>query len=285
MKFDGYIAIDWSGDKQKFQKGIKVAIIYAENNSPKIVKPPEKFNYWSRNLIVNWIENIISNNNYLIGIDFAFAYPFYDFHSYFPGLNYSPNNPLKLWQMIESINKNQENFYGGQIWKTHPYLNFYNSPIHKGNLFKSRRRKTEIVAKSVLSPSPTFNCVGPGAVGTGSLSGMRLLNYFKQKINIWPFDIFNNVDKSIMVEIFPSYYFRKMKIKPQKPMGYSIQQLNKGLELFETNGISSKIKFTGPDQDEADAIISVAALKYFAKIKQKWKVNKEAKKEGWIFGV
>ena len=72
--------------------------------------------------------------------------------------------------------------------------------------------------------------------------------------------------------------------KASKLEGYSVQQINRGLELFETNSISSKIKFTGPDQDEADAIISVA-LKYFAKSKQKWKVNKEAKKEGWIFGV
>ncbi len=285
MKFDGYIAIDWSGDKQKFQKGIKVALIKGENNSPIIVNPPKSFKFWNRNLIVNWLEKIILRNNYLIGIDFAFAYPFYDCKSYFPSLKLSPKTPIKLWELIENVNKNQDNFYGGHIWKKEPYLRFYNSPIHKGNLFKSRRRKTEIVAKSILSPSPTFNCVGPGAVGTGSLSGMRILNHFKKKINIWPFKKHYEIDKSFMVEIFPSYYFRKMKIKPQKLEGYSVQQINRGLELFETNSISSKIKFTGPDQDEADAIISVAALKYFAKSKQKWKVNKEAKKEGWIFGV
>ena len=87
-----------------------------------------------------------------------------------------------------------------------------------------------------------------------------------------------------MVEIFPSYYFRKMKIKPQKQKDTLFNKLI-GFRTFETNSISSRIKFTGPDQDEADAIISVAALKYFAKSKQKWKVNKEAKKEGWIFGV
>ena len=41
----------------------------------------------------------------------------------------------------------------------------------------------------------------------------------------------------------------------------------------------------GPDQDEADAIISAAALKYFSKNKKYWKVHKSAKKEGWIYGV
>lgn len=285
MHFHGYIAIDWSGDKNKFQKGIKVALIEDENKPPIIVKPSENFRYWNRDSIVNWIEKITFKNNYLIGIDFSFSYPFCDSESYFPGLCLSPKTPLKLWRLIENINKKQQNFYGGEIWKTSPFSKYYNSPFHKGILFKSRRRLTEIVAKKVLSPSPTFNCVGPGAVGTGSLSGMRVLNHFHKKFQIWPFYKVKNINKSVMVEIFPSYYFRKVNIKPKKEIGYSIEQINKGLEVFETKPISNKIEFTGPDQDEADAIISVAAMKYFAKNKQTWKVNQEAKKEGWIFGV
>ena len=41
----------------------------------------------------------------------------------------------------------------------------------------------------------------------------------------------------------------------------------------------------GPDQDEADAIISVAALKYFSDNIEYWEVPKIARKEGWIYGV
>ena len=41
----------------------------------------------------------------------------------------------------------------------------------------------------------------------------------------------------------------------------------------------------GPDQDEADAIISAAALKFFSNNEQYWKIHKAAKKEGWIYGV
>ena len=76
------------------------------------------------------------------------------------------------------------NFYGGGIWSKEPYSNYYNSPNLKGTLYKSRRRFTEIEAKTKIhSPSPTFNCVGPGAVGTGTLAGMRVLNFLKNKIN------------------------------------------------------------------------------------------------------
>ena len=49
--------------------------------------------------------------------------------------------------------------------------------------------------------------------------------------------------------------------------------------------VSKKFKMFGPDQDEADAIISVAALKYFSKNIKYWKTHKAAKKEGWIYGV
>ena len=38
MLFDGFFGIDWSGDKSKFQKGIKVAYLDKKNLNPKIVK-------------------------------------------------------------------------------------------------------------------------------------------------------------------------------------------------------------------------------------------------------
>ena len=39
MIFDGFFGIDWSGDKSKFQKGIKVAYLDKENLNPKIITP------------------------------------------------------------------------------------------------------------------------------------------------------------------------------------------------------------------------------------------------------
>ena len=34
MIFDGFFGIDWSGDKSKFQKGIKVAYLDKKNINP-----------------------------------------------------------------------------------------------------------------------------------------------------------------------------------------------------------------------------------------------------------
>ena len=87
--------------------------------------------------------------------------------------------------MIEDTNTNAKNFYGGEIWANKTYGKFFNSPKLKGSQFSSRRRCTEKLAKKkILAPSPTFNCVGPGAVGTGTLAGMRILNMLKSKTKI-----------------------------------------------------------------------------------------------------
>ena len=284
MYFDKFIGIDWSGDKNNFQKGISVAECTKGNKVPKVVKPREKF--WTRSTLVKWLNKEIISQRNLIGFDFAFAYPFYDRLSYFPGIKNSPINPDKLWELIEIINKNSKNFYGGEIWNDKTYSNFFNSPKVKGLFFSSRRRHTEIVAKEKShSPSPTFNCVGPGAVGTGTLAGMRILNKLKHETKIWPFDDINFSAQSVVVEIFPTYYFRLSKTIPEKQIGYTIEKINKSLKFFNSKPLKKNQIIGGPDQDDADSIISSAALRFFSTQENIWKVSNLSRKEGWIFGV
>ena len=285
MSFDGYFGIDWSGDKNKFQKGIKVAYLDKNNVNPVIIKPPNNNKYWDRFSLTEYLQKLNSNKSYLIGFDFAFAYPFQDFQNYFIDLHNSPKSPKKLWDFIDVNNYKISNYYGGEIWKKKTISEYYNSPIKRGLKFKSRRRITEIYAKKICPPSPTFNCVGPGAVGTGSLAGMRVLKILKKNYNIWPFDNLKNKKKSVIVEIFPTFYFRKHSIKPKKNTGYTLNQINEALKKYNCLPVSKNFEMFGPDQDEADAIISVAALKYFSKSGKYWKTPKAAKKEGWIYGV
>jgi len=284
MDFDNIIAVDWSGDKSKFQKGISVAQCPMGRYAPKIIKPEDR--YWSRSSLIKWLLKEVTEKKTLIGFDFSFAYPFYDCFSYFPGIKDSPISPYKLWKKIDNINNKLANFYGGGIWSEEPYSNYYNSPNLKGTLYKSRRRFTEIEAKNKIhSPSPTFNCVGPGAVGTGSLAGMRVLNFLKNEINIWPFN--NNIlqKKSVVVEIFPTYYFRYAGIKPEKNIGYTMSKINQALSHYDCNSLPKDIIIGGPDQDDADAIVSAAAMRYFSNNRNCWNVPKVSQKEGWIFGV
>ena len=284
MDFNNFIAVDWSGDKSKFQKGISVAQCPMGRYAPKIIKAEDR--YWSRSSLIKWLLKEVTEKKTLIGFDFSFAYPFYDCFSYFPGIKDSPISPYKLWKKIDNINNKLANFYGGGIWSEEPYSNYYNSPNLKGTLYKSRRRFTEIEAKNKIhSPSPTFNCVGPGAVGTGSLAGMRVLNVLKNKINIWPFNNSILQKKSVAVEIFPTYYFRYARVKPEKKIGYALDKINQALSHYGCNSLSKDIIIGGPDQDDADAIVSAAAMRYFSNNRNCWNVPKVSKKEGWIFGV
>ena len=284
MDFNSFIAVDWSGDKSKFQKGISVAQCPMGTYPPKIIKPQDRF--WSRSSLIKWLLKEVTEKKTLIGFDFSFSYPFYDCFSYFPGIKDSPISPYKLWKKIDNINNKLANFYGGGIWSKEPYSNYYNSPNLKGKLYKSRRRFTEIEAKNKIhSPSPTFNCVGPGAVGTGSLAGMRVLNFLKNKINIWPFNNSILQKKSVAVEIFPTYYFRYAGVKPEKNIGYALDKINQALSYYRCNSLPKDIIIGGPDQDDADAIVSAAAMRYFSNNRNCWNVPKVSKKEGWIFGV
>ena len=284
MDFYNFIAVDWSGDKSKFQKGISVAQCSMGRHAPKIIRPKDR--YWSRSTLIKWLLKEVTEKKTLIGFDFSFSYPFYDCFSYFPGIKDSPISPYKLWEKIDNINKKLANFYGGGIWSKEPYSNYYNSPNLKGTLYKSRRRFTEIEAKNKIhSPSPTFNCVGPGAVGTGSLAGMRVLNVLKNNINIWPFNNSILQKKSVAVEIFPTYYFRYARVKPEKNIGYALDKINQALSHYGSNSLPQDIIIGGPDQDDADAIVSAAAMRYFSNNRNCWNVPKVSKKEGWIFGV
>ena len=284
MDFNNFIAVDWSGDKNKFQKGISVAQCQIGKHAPKIIKPKDK--YWSRSTLIKWHLEEVTEKKSLIGFYFSFSYSFYDCFSYLPGIKDSPLSPYKLWEKIDNINNTLTNFYGGGIWYKEPYSKYYNSPNLKGTLYKSRRRYTEIEAKNKIhSPSPTFNCVGPGAVGTGSLAGMRVLNFLKNKINIWPFNNSILQKTSVAVEIFPTYYFRSARVKPEKNIGYALDKINQALSHYGCNSLPQDIIIGGPDQDDADAIVSAAAMRYFSNNRNCWNVPKVSKKEGWIFGV
>ena len=74
-------------------------------------------------------------------------------------------------------------------------------------------------------------------------------------------------------------------IQPDKTFGYDLNKINDALKFFESDNLNPNIKINGPDQDDADAIISSAALRHLSKNEKLWDVPIISKKEGWIFGV
>ena len=294
-KFDYFIGIDWSGAKGKLHKGISVAVI-KNNNEIELVNP--SLSHWSRLEVFNYLIEKLKVGRILVGIDFAFAYPFIDRGNYFPnGPLDQPKNIDELWEKIDSISKHDPDFYGGSIWHHPEYKEYFNSPYNKGKLYSSRIRLTELYAKKFRSPSPTFNCVGPASVGTGSLAGMRFIyalkKYLVDKIAIWPFDDYEKIKKAdiVAVEIFPSLYFHIANQSSVNKKGRERLLLKNTLSYFKQE--YSELKpLSGDDNDDIDAIVSCAALKYFCNSQEGFinsfnqkNVRLSSKHEGWIYGV
>ena len=123
-------------------------------------------------------------------------------------------------------------------------------------------------------------------MGTGSLSGMRLLHHFHTRAEIWPFGNCRTGDKNLtLVEIFPSYYFALAGIKAVRGHHGQLSVLNNALAYFGSEGLADDFHAAGPDFDEADAAISAAALRALAGKADIWSPGGASKCEGWIFGV
>ena len=268
-------------------RGISVFAAERGDVPPRPVSPPGGAKRWSRPAVMDYLQHASETKQVLAGIDFAFAHPFHDTGSYYPNATGSPDNPRGLWQLIDEINQQQPYLYGGAIWddaEFGPYYNAYGG--RRGALFSSRRRRTEQEARAVKAPSPTFNCVGPAGVGTGSLAGMRMLHHLADTTHIWPFgDASCPTASLVLVEIFPSYYFAEAGIRPVNKQQAALPALYQALGFYGSAPLLDNSHLGGPDADDADALIAAAALRHHAADKACWQVPDEAALEGWIFGV
>jgi len=284
-EFDYFVGIDWSGAKGRAHRGISVFLGTAGHGVPLRIAPAEGY-YWSRTQVLDYLIELSATGRVLAGIDFAFAHPFTDYQAYFPHHHTAPQTARALWAFIEQLNRGQEDLYGGGIWDDAEFGGYYNAPSgRKGRYFASRRRLTEQAAKAIRSPSPTFNCVGPAGVGTGSLAGMRMLHYLAQTdAQIWPFMPEQAGAALTVVEIFPSYYFAQAGIRAVKGAQAHSDSLNSALAYFGSEPVADDFVVMGPDNDDADALISAAALRAGAS-QIADSLPEPALTEGWIFGV
>ena len=311
--FSSYLGIDWSGAKAKHHAGLQIAVAKPGKAVPRRMRPPVG-RYWSRfqvlDLLIEYANAAVGKSPVLAGIDFAFAHPLrvkqsadlsvddsigVDTKSYFPYAEDSPKTVTDLWALVEEVNHNQPDLYGGSMFRHPKWGEYYLAPPdYKARYYESCRRLTEIASKAAgRSPSPTFKAVGADNVSTGSLAGMRLLYRLKQhlgeRLSIWPFDdIVDGKADLVLVEIFPSLYFYRLGMVSAKKAAANPAFLNRALAAYNSKGVKAGFTPMGNDADEADAIIAAAALRYFS-IASGFTLPAAsmaiARREGWIFGA
>lgn len=288
--FERYIGIDWSGAEGAHLRGLQMALCEQGTSPPRLITPALSGDWNRKELIGRVIEEAV-NTRILVGVDFGFAYPYLDIGAYFPEHPESPKSALALWQAIEKICSKEPDFYAGPFYKSPDALfrEYLHYPGHKGTRFNCRLRRTEQKAASInrRSPSCMFKCLGRGQVGVGSVAGMRALYFFATNhhdiLSIWPFD--NLVEsKSILVEIFPRLFFILAEQDPQKWSATST--VNAVLKHFDSEPLTQDA--TIGSKDEADAIVSAAALRFLSCRVSVWHpqdLDEETQRlEGWIFG-
>ena len=254
--FSGFVGIDWSGARGPRQPGIQLAEAAPGTAAPHTIMA-EDGRHWGREPVLDWLirrtaaADASAAGPVLVGIDFAFAHPFVDEGAFYPGLNGAPH-------------------------------------------YRSRRRATELAARaSARAPSPTFKAIGADNVATGSMAGMRLIHALKAalgpRLAVWPFDRVATGQLSqlamVLVEIFPSYYFHLAGINPAKNAAADPAFMSAALAGYDSAGVGPDFAPRGSDADEADAIVSAAALRWFVGQAGCWDAPDAAAHEGWIFGV
>ena len=295
--FSAFIGIDWSGARGARQAGIQLAAARPGNGVPDTWLADDG-RHWGRDnvrdrLLAEASETISAP--VLVGIDFAFAHPFHDEGAYYPGFAASPAEAPALWEMVETVCADDLHLYGGAMFAAAGVGDYYLSPKNHGALhYRSRRRVTEQASRaSARAPSPTFKAIGADNVATGSMAGMRLIHALKAalgpRLAVWPFDPVTpgSLDDlaMVLVEIFPSYYFHAVGMNPAKNAAADPAFMNAALAAYGSEGVGKGYAPRGADADEADAIISAAALRHFAGLPGCWHAPREAAREGWIFGV
>jgi hypothetical protein len=123
------------------------------------------------------------------------------------------------------------------------------------------------------------------------MAGMRLIHALKAELGdalaVWPFEKVSpaRLPAMVLVEIFPSYYFHAAGLNPARNAAVDPGFMTAALNAWSSDGVGADYAPRGSDADEADAMISAAALRHIAGTSGCWHAPADALMEGWIFGV
>jgi hypothetical protein len=287
-QFDTFVAMDWSGATKRYN-GIAVAVCKTGRSAPRLVEP-RGARFWTREAIAAWLENQLDRGGrYLIGLDFAFGFPFETKLGYLGGRAMGVDRIFVLWSLIESQSCDDPDFGCARFIANPEYEDlFWKSGTRPANWIE-RKRRTEYACaeKTGTRPDTLYKLLHSKQVGKASITGMRMLHQVRSRkgdrVAIWPFEA---VHRSAIVEIYPTMY--------RKIASGSIAKLKSAAELNDALANISSRPFANDarkhlSDHETDALISAAGLRWMARNPDVWTYrelrSRTVKREGWIFGV
>ena len=312
MEFEKYIAIDWSGADKRLTDAIQIAEYIPQTQTVSIVRSADQsatgWNMWSRETVLGYVQREVKKGRVLIGLDFAFGYPYSEEGGYFPGLDPSPTDVHDLWKTVDEFCEKREktdrsDLYGGKFYidPRSPFRRYYHFRVPDGEddsapdrvppgaEYKRRFRETDRRAGKAAGrkPSSVFTCNYAQNVGTGSLAGMRLLHRIRQNPNatIWPLDGDDKPQRSSLVEIYPRVFLnRAEKMRRKRKLCNTVRG------LLGVYGATLADKCDKWSDHERDALVSATGMAWFDAHEEPWGAlsdasTRAATHEGWMFGV
>lgn len=291
-RFQHFLAIDWSGARGQWHRGIALALADAGGGPPVLVPPGPRG--WSRGEVLALLGDLPPAT--LVGLDLGISLPFADCGAFFPGWDESPAHARALWALVDRLCAD-DNHFGVDGFVSHARAAAY---FHHGALMgehyrcdgaehrNGRLRVTEVAQRLAgCRPHSNFKLVGNGQVGKSSLTGMRVLHALDGKVPVWPVDS-DPGHGSLIVEMYTAIPALAVGRKPSATKFTSYQALNEA--LAHPAIASPPLATTGPITDhEADALLTAAWLRRAAHRRELWQpegmTEHIARTEGWTFGV
>lgn len=290
IDFDIFVGIDWSGAKYPIQsKAISLSWCRKGGTPPQLLSGA-----LSRRDIANWILQISSQNKrVLIGIDCNLGYSSNVIIEQFGEFS----TAIDLWQEIEKLSYQDNNFHAEHFWKHDKYKNYFWSSGKQPDWYHPQdlRRITEkqCILSGLGIPESPFKFIGPKQVGKGGLSGMRLAYFLVKELNkkicIWPFQEIQSCTDIILTEIYPRLFWNKAGMGNNKIR--NISDLNIALSCFKSKPIECH---TNLSDHNTDAIITAVGIRDLIQYRYARNYNlfdtpdyilDIVRREGWIFGV
>ncbi len=281
--FERFVAIDWSGAQGPRHASIQIAEIEGGSSECRLVAPTTG-GRWSRPEVIDYIVKL-DDKPTLVGIDFAFSVP-WDNELLGPR---QIDDVRALWAFVDRLCEQTAHLYAGPVWtkEQSPFRPYILHTKYRGEHYRrSYRRKVDDVEGKAIS---IYHMIG-AQVGAGSFSGMRLLHKiatdYGKSIAIWPFDAIGEA-KTAVVEIYPSFFYRKANVERPRRLDLRASNYDALDEALSFYGGRRRCDIVCRSVDQADALVSAAALRKLANSAAFVYPECEGfdRREGWIFGV
>jgi hypothetical protein len=193
------IAIDWSGAKRASTQ--RKTIWVADWRAGRVSLESGR----TREDVVNWLlEQAETSKEIIVGLDFAFSFP-----AWFLREKGFASAPEMWWILSEG---------SGEDWLQSCYQPFWGRPKrrcpsgHREPDWRGFRKTDRSMNIEGIRPKSPFQIGGAGAVGTGSIRGMIVLENLRKAFCIWPFEPIDNLARGhVAIEIYPRHFTGPVK--------------------------------------------------------------------------